>query len=390
MMPHPSSALPALEEGLLPLNALDGGKLPGDMPFSRLRALLSLALERASQQCAAACLQSGASQDERRALSLISRCIARQEASLAALLPLEQTPEEREMDLALLSLELAAALAQPMRSGAVRAMLDHSLPQYLDALYRVANLLCLRGFPPAGQLIGAYAEIMPGRPLIACHRHPFDGIGKKQEKASLWEEGALLLMAAQEEYGRQHLLSAAAESQDALTRSFFLELSLLRQQQFFSFSSLQPSQPPLRRLLAHRYAAAFLYGAFLPREADHALAQCGKLCALIEKSGQTPPALPPFPPALEWGLHKGYVRDALQGIGVTALREGWSPVGALPRGADYFRYQRRICPEEANTPSCQVIEKTIAQYGTDCRFEIAPHPIEALRDRTKDHPQLGR
>ena len=59
------------------------------------------------------------------------------------------------MDLALLSLELAAALAQPMRSGAVRAMLDHSLPQYLDALYRVANLLCLRGFPPAGQLIGA-------------------------------------------------------------------------------------------------------------------------------------------------------------------------------------------------------------------------------------------
>ena len=49
MMPHPSSALPALEEGLLPLNALDGGKLPGDMPFSRLRALLSLALERASQ-----------------------------------------------------------------------------------------------------------------------------------------------------------------------------------------------------------------------------------------------------------------------------------------------------------------------------------------------------
>jgi hypothetical protein len=45
-----------------------------------------------------------------------------------------------------------------------------------DHLYRYANLLDLDEQIPAEQLVKKYVDIIPGRPTIAEHRHPFDSV----------------------------------------------------------------------------------------------------------------------------------------------------------------------------------------------------------------------
>ena len=40
--------------------------------------------------------------------------------------------------------------------------------------------------------------------------------------------------------------------------------------------------------------------------------------------------------------------------------------------------------------SHQVIEEHIGTSGKDYRFEEKPHPVEALRDRTKDNTTIAR
>ena len=382
----------ALEEGLQPLEELCRDvPLPGDQPFCRLWALLALSVELAALESARTCFSAVENLETRQALSLVSRCVSRQAASLVASLSLNGPAEERALDRAFLSLEAAAALAQPMEPGKVRQALEFSLPERLDALYRAANLLALRDGTPADRLIGAYAEIMPGRPLAACHRHPFDGIGNAPEGMTLWEEMALLLVGAMEEESRRFLLHAAQETGDALARGFFLENSLLCDQRSVQAASLLPRREPLRRLLDHCFAAAYVYHSF-PGEADrfaaeegYALSQMRFIRQLIQKQGGNAPDARTYPPPLQWGQHKGYVRDALDSVNMTALGDGYALVNQLPRDADYFRYQRRVCPDRGKVPSSRVVEETIRKRGVDFRFEIAPHPVKALRDRTRDH-----
>ena len=43
-----------------------------------------------------------------------------------------------------------------------------------------------------------------------------------------------------------------------------------------------------------------------------------------------------------------------------------------------------------NVPSHLVIDNYIKTHGEDLRFEVAPHPIEALRDRKTDNYEIAR
>ena len=84
------------------------------------------------------------------------------------------------------------------------------------------------------------------------------------------------------------------------------------------------------------------------------------------------------------------MRDAVRQAGLTAVGNKYLPVSSLPREADFFRYQRRVLPSGPQVPSHAVIQRRIGSAGTDYRFEIAPHPIPALRNRQEDDTRLGR
>lgn len=402
---HPFDLVPpALEQGLRPLEALARGAiLPKEAPYTQARALLLAAMERYSVALSQQLSTALSSQDVRRDLALLRRIDARQAATLSALRPPDKEGDcQRAILLAMLSLELAAVLAQRLGEGTVRQALHFALPEFLDEIYRLANLLMLTEGKQAQQLLAGYVEIMPGRPLIACHRHPYDEVRAPAVPAGILEELSPLLLCAVAEEKQCFLLHAANRAEDGLARGLYLELSLLAEQHETLFASLVDQREPLDRLLLCQYAESYLYDScareeeiaslrqLYLEERDHELAHIRKLSDLCARENGNAPALPDFPDRLRLGPNKGYVRDALQNVGITSLRESYVPVGTLPQGADFFRYQQRVCPQAEQVPSHQVAAQVIEKTGEDYRFEIALHPVEALRNRQKDNTQVGR
>jgi carbamoyl-phosphate synthase large subunit len=65
-------------------------------------------------------------------------------------------------------------------------------------------------------------------------------------------------------------------------------------------------------------------------------------------------------------------------------------IGTLVPDSDFHAYQQVVNRDVNAVPSHAVIERYIQENGQDYRFETAPHPIEALRDRRKDNTSVGR
>ena len=158
---------PALEQGIYSLDeTLSALSLAPHAPYSALRALSLHAMEGFSQVLSHQAALFSSSQDIRRQLALIRRIDARQQITLSSL-PLPHGDEpSRGIFLSMLGLEFSAALAQRLQEGELRKALDFTVPEYQDAIYRLSNLLMLEKNMPAQKILGGYAEIMPGRPLM--------------------------------------------------------------------------------------------------------------------------------------------------------------------------------------------------------------------------------
>ena len=98
-----------------------------------------------------------------------------------------------------------------------------------------------------------------------------------------------------------------------------------------------------------------------------------------------------FPAPLKLCSNIPYVRSILQGtVDMTACRESYARVGALEPETDFFRYQKHVNHDVDNVSSHKVIAQHIQRFGEDYRFETAPNPISALRDRQQDNVDVGR
>lgn len=385
------SLLSSMEEGLYSLDRMCSvPDLPKDA-FARARALL---LQDAVSSCIHfSRLSSCQNGQQKRILSLIRRADVRCRLTLSCLTM--QTPPEEEILLhSFLSMETAAALSGLLPDNAVRRALDGVLPECQDEVYRLAN--CLPFSRDPGAVLGGFAEIMPGRPLIACHRHPFDGLAESGDQPA--DDLSRAAVCVMEAVARGlYEMHAAARAEDPLLRALHRECALIREEHISLFSSLRPAEAPLQTLYQNESVLAWLLSScaraeesaalrhLYAREEAHARTHTRALLSLMgteESAGDAP--------LLILAPCKNAVRDAVCQAGLTAVGNKWIPVGSLPRDADFFRYQRRVLPPDPQVPSHAVILRRIMATGADCRFEIAPHPIPALRNRQEDDTRLGR
>lgn len=401
---HPFDQIPpSLEQGFIPLERLCSHiTLPYDEPYAHLRALLLHAMESLAEKLSCQAFLASDSQEERRQLALICRVEARQGVTLSALRRADKTQGSIGLYLAMLGLELSAVLAQRLPEGALRQALHFALPEFLDEVYRLSNLMMLEKNIPAQKILGGYVEIMPGRPLIACHRHPYDDVKARLAPQHIWEKMASLMMIAVTEEQQRFFQEAAFRAESMLEQEIFAEMTLIAQGHQTLFLSLLPSETPLARLMLCQYTEGYIYDScageeknpalrqLYLQERDHEFSHIQKIAAQWAREKGADVSMPEFPARLQMGPNKGYVRDVLQNAGVTGMREGYAAVGSLPLGADFFRYQQKICPHPENVPSHQVISRIIEKTGEDYRYEIASHPMEAMRNRNKDNIQVGR
>ena len=114
--------------------------------------------------------------DLRRDLALVRRQEQQQQKRISLLKPIDETILEETIGYEQLAIELTAILAQNEENIENKKALDFALLEDFDHLYRFANLLKMDYGIEAENLVGKYTEIMPGRPTISEHRHPYDSI----------------------------------------------------------------------------------------------------------------------------------------------------------------------------------------------------------------------
>lgn len=371
--------------------SLEGGLTPLRVPRSSLKAdhgaralLLGCALEYAEELDQLEMSARGENALREAALSIrVTERMAQtlKEAALAG-----KNPTEAAVLYASSGVQALAAAARGTAEAGLRERLEFLLPEQEDILYRLANLLFLESGEQAERLTGAALEIMPGRPCAAQHRHPADEVSP----VSFTDDQSLYALFVLRSFAQK-----AAGIYGSLRDGYSLgdELSLLMRQQALFLASLEAGTAQADFLTRARYISALADelaiedSPLLSKAARHAETLLQKAFK-IEKKDALDIVRPE--PCFHFQPCKGYLRELAQHAGQTLSRGAFAAVGELPDGAPFFRYQRRLIPNAAALPSHAVVRAVIEKTGADYRYELAPHPVEALRDRTDDSTEVGR
>ena len=379
-------------------------------PYTRTRVILMNGTEFEANWFSHQFSRHQTDNDLRRELAMIRRSEQQQQKLISALKPLDETVLEHTIGYEQLAVDLTAGLAKREPNKTVKDALDFALLEDFDHLYRYADLLEMETGVYAEHLVGGYTEIMPGRPTIAEHRCPHDSIRHHIDAKKDAPETKLCvgIITAAEQQTMNYYMNVNAFHPTDIGRQLYQEIAMIEEQHVTHYGSLMdPRETWLECLLMHQYTECYLYWSCAETETDarirdiwqmlleqeiahlHAAAQL--LVKYENKTWQEVIGKGEFPAPLKLESNIDYVRGVLtSSVQNTAVLEGYRDVASLPADAGYFAYQQKVNHAVGAVPSHMVIDQYIARNGRDYRFETAPNPIEALRDRTRDNTDVGR
>ena len=378
-------------------------------PYTKLRIILMNGTEYESVNFLHRFSRNCDNNDIRRQLALARRREQQQQKRIANLKPLNENILEHTIGYEHLAVDLTAVLAQREKNGYVKQALDFALLEDFDHLYRYADLLEMEQGVKAQKLVGEYVEIMPGRPTIAEHRHPYDSIRyhiDSKNSDMLTVLNTMIITAAEQQTMNYYMNQGAFYEQSTLGRQLYTEIAMIEEQHVTQYGSLMDTNCTwLENNLMHEYCEAYLYYSCFMDESDknikamweqlfeqevahlHMAAQMLK--KYEKKEWQQIIPVGKFPELLSLHSCKDYVRQQLESVRLTADRENYINVKEMPKDSDFFNYQNIVNPKTANVASHKVIDEYIDKKGIDYRYQIAEHPVDALRDRHKDNTTVG-
>ena len=383
-------------------------------PCARMWILFMNAVEISSVLLKHFLISECACQDLRREMALLSRADQFQQKGVTVSLTSPQPLIEQAVLYEQLNTELGAVLAQNETDRYVKAALDFALIEDVDHLYRFSNLLKLESDVKAEIFTGGITEIMPARPTISQHRHPFDDV-KHTVPSEISGLKTRLNIAAVTAAKRQTLnffMNAGALYGSDAARRLFAEIALTEEQHLTQYDSLaDPALSITEKLLMCEYTECYLYySAYLDekdeklknawerrfiREAAH-LKKAAELMKTYENKDYAQ-LIPQenFPEKLSFNefteANKNYIRKVLKETADnTALLEDYVKVGELPQNCAFFKYNGLLTRPYEAVASHFVIKNLIERDGCDYRFETSPHPLPAMRERAFDNIEVGR
>lgn len=348
--------------------------------------------------------------DLRREIAITRAIEKQQQIKISLLKPENESILEHTISYEQLAVDLTAELAKRETDCYVKNALDFALLEDFDHLYRYSNLLEMEQGIKGERLVGRYTEIMPGRPTIAHHRLNSDNVKRPMNSKKLDKQSVLntLIITAAEQQTMNYYMNVTNLADSEQARKLYMEIALVEEEHVTQYESLLDSGATwLELLLWHEYAECYLYWSCYLTEtnlyvksiwAEHfemEIAHLHKAAELLEKyenknwKDVIPDANFPAPISLHENIE--YVRNILETtVQFTGDREEYKNINQLPENANFFQYQKIINPSTEIVPSHKVIDSHIANYGKDYRFEIAPNPIEELRNRKEDNTSVGR
>ncbi len=347
--------------------------------------------------------------DARRAVSLLRRSEQQQQKLISLLKPIDETLLETTIAYEQLAVDLTAFLAQRATDKNVKNALDFALLEDFDHLYRYANLLEIDMGIHAEKLVGGYTELMPARPTIAHHRHPYDTVkpsinNKTADLATKLDVG---IITAAEQQTMNYYMNIAGFYKTQLGRELYAEIGMVEEDHVTQYGSLIDTKATLFEcLLMHEFTECYLYYSMYHDESDENIKKIWEMLCEQEishlhlavellnkydnKSWEEVIPDGTFPDLLSLHENKDYVRKVLaKTVTLTGNREEYIEVCKLADNADFFKYQKKVNTKPEKERGHLVIEDHIQKFGKDYRLEDKEHPIKCLRSRTEDNFILG-
>ena len=379
-------------------------------PYTKARAILMNGTEFEAVKCKHHFNRHFTDNEARRKIALLRRSEAQQQKLISLLKPTNESILEQTIGYEQLAVDLTAELARGATSTVFKKALDFALLEDFDHLYRYSDLLEFDTGIRAERLVGAYTEIMPGRPTIAHHRHPFDTVRPSAAETSvdLKTKLGIGIITAAEQQTMNYYMNIAPFYDNQIGRELYAEIGMVEEDHVSHYGSLMDTKATLfEDLLLHEYTECYLYYSMFEDESDGhirsiyemmleteiAHLHCakdllqefeGKDYSEVVGSGE-------FPELIKLHENKDYVREVLaETVTLTANEEGYAELDDLPDDAHFFKYQHTVNASPEEERGHAVIERYIERNGEDYRFEERPNPIESLRSRTSDNYTLGR
>ena len=381
-------------------------------PFTKTRVILMNGTEFESQWFLHQFARNCPDPDLKRQIALVRNQEQQQQKRIAALKPLDENMLETTIGYEQLAIELTAILAQNEPDPNNRAALDLALLEDFDHLYRFANLLKKDYGIVAETMVGKLTEIMPGRPTINEHRHPYDYIKRhlNAKTADPYSKLVASIITGAEQQTMNFYMNLGASYPNDLGRKLYTEIAMVEEMHVSQYESLMdPTCTWLEHWVAHEYTECYLYYSCAQNETDPAIKQiwqehfemevahlklASECLKKYEKKtiAQLYPK-PEFPKLLAFGPSNiEYVRKVIRDqVYLTSDRENYIDARKLPKTADYFKFNSAVNDDYKSTPSHLVIVESAKAFGgEDYRFQKTPHPCAALDDKKHDNIEVGR
>ncbi len=348
--------------------------------------------------------------DLRRELALVRDIEKQQQLKISLLKPKDESILEHTISYEQLAVDLTAELAKRELDCNVKTALDFALLEDFDHLYRYSNLLETEQGVSAEWLVGRYTEIMPARPTISHHRHPFDNVKKSIDAKTADVQTVLstMIITAAEQQTMNFYMNVTNFALSDMGRRLYQEIAMVEEEHVSHYESLMDANSSwFEMLLWHEYNECYLYWSCYMTETDpyiknlweeNLYAEISHLHKaselLLKYEGKEWQEVIPcgdFPAPISLHENVEYVRKILNDtVQYTSLKEDYVKIKSLPDDSDFFRFQNIVNPTVDIVPSHNVIENIIRRRGADYRFQLAPNPIPELRNRRVDNTDVGR
>ncbi len=379
-------------------------------PYTKTRIILMNGTEFEANWFSHCFSRNNPDNDLRRELALVRHNEKSQQMKIACLKPIDESILEHTISYEQLAVDLTAELAKREPDTNVKAALDFALLEDFDHLYRYSDLLEMEEGIYAENMVGKYTEIMPARPTIAHHRHPFDNVKfhiNSKSASPITRLNVAIITAAKQQTMNYYMNVNSLYISD-IGRRLYQEIGLVEEEHVTQYGSLMdPNMTWLENLLCHEYTECYLYYSCYVDENDahikkiwerffeYEVAHLHKAAELLKKyEGKEYTEVIPegtFPELLKIGSNIEYVRELIKNtVNMTGLREGYVEVSELNKDSDFLKFQKTVNRDINAVPSHNVIEKIISKNSSDYRFETAVHPIKELRNNKEDNTKIGR
>lgn len=401
-----------LESCLMSFKELSGkpyNKLESS-PYTRVRCILMNGTEYESVWFGHQFHRHASDNDLRRTIALIRRNEQQQQKLISSLKPIDENLLETTIGYEQLAVDLTAFLAQKVSDKNIKNALDFALLEDFDHLYRYANMLESDMNVKAEDYVGDYTEIMPARPTLAHHRHPYDSVKNpiSNKTATPFDKCAVNIITAAEQQTMNYYMNLGAFYKNQKGRELYTEIAMVEEQHVTHYGSLiDPTASWFEMCLMHEYIECYLYYSMLNDESDknvkmvweklleqeisHLHTAVKNLKKYEKKEWQEVIPDGNFPELITLKSNINYIRNIIKDtIENTANREGYINVNDLPENADFFIYQHKVIKNPNDIASHKVIEEHIDRFGEDYRVQDKEHPVKELRSRKEDNVNIGR